>query len=303
MLATDGSDAARAAEAWVSSGGWQPNTLVDIVCVARRSRPRSGWSLQTYRQPVRVAVDGLVEAQQLAAQSIANESGRRIQAAGLEVRTWARAGDPAQELIEMAHRERPDLLVIGPRGRRGWAAVFLGSVSDEVLAHVTVPVFLARQLTSGRATAPRELAVIVDAGCLEGGALRWVGRSGWHHTARVTIVSVAHPMPDGLNSAEAAQASGDATAVSALIASHVEGAVVRYVSVDRTSTAAILDAVSSLGVDVLVLAQSRRKSCVIAAVDIAINATIPTVILPSIWDEGGSVADSPEPDRLPLATG
>lgn len=296
MLATDGSDAARTAERWITGGEWQPRSLVDVVCVARLGRPRWGWSLQTYRPPVQLAVDGLAEAQHHGAQSIANESGRRIQAAGFDVRTWARRGDPADELIAMARQERPDLLVLGPRGRRGWAAVILGSVSDEILAQVTVPVLLARPMT-GTGRLPREVAVIVDTACKEAAALRWLQWTRWNDTARVTIVSVSHPPLAEANDAAHAPANDDVVAVSDLVASHLAGTVVRYARADDASTEAIVAAVASLEVDVLVVAQPRERGCPIDAADIALDAKISTVIVPSVPDEARSALRSPVPDH------
>jgi nucleotide-binding universal stress UspA family protein len=295
MLATDGSDAARTAESWITDGAWQAQSLVDVVCVARRARPRWGSSLQTYRQPVRLAVDGLAEAQHLGAQSIANESGRRLQAAGFDVRTWARRGDPADELIAMARQEQPDLLVLGPRGRRGWAAVMLGSVSDDILAQVMVPVLLARPM-AGRGPVPREVAVVVDTACMEAAALAWLQQTGWKDTARVTIVAVSHPSPAQPSDAGLARGSGDVGAVSDLVASHLAGTVVRYLGVGDASTEAIVDAVASLEVDVLVITRSRHRGCLIRAADIAINATMSTVIVPSDLDEAKSVPRSLMPD-------
>ena len=49
---------------------------------------------------------------------------------------------PHEAIIEVAVREGCDLIVIASRGRRGLAAVLLGSVTAKVLAHTTVPVLV-----------------------------------------------------------------------------------------------------------------------------------------------------------------
>jgi nucleotide-binding universal stress UspA family protein len=49
---------------------------------------------------------------------------------------------PHEAIIEVAVREGCDLIVMASRGRRGLAAVLLGSVTAKVLAHTTVPVLV-----------------------------------------------------------------------------------------------------------------------------------------------------------------
>lgn len=55
-----------------------------------------------------------------------------------------RTGDPARVILGLARECRPDLIVVGSRGRKGLARAFLGSVAEAVLRHSTVPVLVAR---------------------------------------------------------------------------------------------------------------------------------------------------------------
>lgn len=53
-------------------------------------------------------------------------------------------GDPAEEIIGAAHRERADLIVVGSRGHGRLAGLLLGSVAQKVLAHAPCAVLVAR---------------------------------------------------------------------------------------------------------------------------------------------------------------
>jgi len=64
------------------------------------------------------------------------------------VREVVRRGRPAPQLLECLHDgptvERPQLIVVGSRGRGGVAGLFLGSTSQRLIARTTVPVLVVR---------------------------------------------------------------------------------------------------------------------------------------------------------------
>ena len=53
-------------------------------------------------------------------------------------------GEPAEEILVLAERERPDLLVMGSRGLGGFGRVMLGSVSTKVLHHVACDMLVVK---------------------------------------------------------------------------------------------------------------------------------------------------------------
>ena len=51
---------------------------------------------------------------------------------------------PWEAIVDFAQKERCDLLVMGSHGRGGFASLFLGSETQDVLKHATVPVLVVR---------------------------------------------------------------------------------------------------------------------------------------------------------------
>lgn len=182
LLAADGSDPARIAEAWIVRLRWAVPPRVDILCVARPRRLAAGVGLQTYRDAVRSAVADLRQADLLLALRIANSVGERLQSARLLTRAWARLGDPAPEISAMVRAEAPDLLVIGSHGRRGWFS--RPDIASEVIGQVDAAVLMTRAVENGDKPLPQRVAVVPNDGGASG--LRaWLSRAGWLSEAEV----------------------------------------------------------------------------------------------------------------------
>jgi nucleotide-binding universal stress UspA family protein len=135
------------------------NRIVVGVDGSAQSRRALGWAAQEAK--LRGAHLSVIHAYTLphlgAEQSLTTEAITRIQreaqdlienevdqlgelAAGIELSCAAAEGAPTQLLLDAA--EEADLLVVGSRGRGGFKALLLGSVSQQCAHHATCPVVI-----------------------------------------------------------------------------------------------------------------------------------------------------------------
>lgn len=68
----------------------------------------------------------------------------RLTKEGYSVRTAVAHGDAAPIIVAEARAQRADLVVMGTHGRSGLRQVVLGSVAQEVLQRISIPLFLVR---------------------------------------------------------------------------------------------------------------------------------------------------------------
>jgi len=68
------------------------------------------------------------------------------EAAGDDIITAVREGDPSTEIIEYAGEVDADVIALGTRGRHGEHAFLLGSVAEDIVRRAPMPVLTVRQL-------------------------------------------------------------------------------------------------------------------------------------------------------------
>ena len=68
----------------------------------------------------------------------------KARAAGITAKTGLRSGDPVDQIIRTARRERTDLIVVGTHGRHGLPKLFVGSVAERIVATAPCPVVTVR---------------------------------------------------------------------------------------------------------------------------------------------------------------
>jgi nucleotide-binding universal stress UspA family protein len=64
---------------------------------------------------------------------------------GVELETYAREGDPADVIIQVANEQEADLIIVGSSGLTGIRRFLLGSVSSKVSHHAPCSVMIVRR--------------------------------------------------------------------------------------------------------------------------------------------------------------
>jgi nucleotide-binding universal stress UspA family protein len=73
-----------------------------------------------------------------------SEAAERVAGAGAEARTYAREGDPADAILDVAEELGSDLIVVGNKGMTGAKRFLLGSVPNRVSHHAPCAVMIIR---------------------------------------------------------------------------------------------------------------------------------------------------------------
>jgi nucleotide-binding universal stress UspA family protein len=72
------------------------------------------------------------------------QAGERIEEAGVKVEIYAREGDPADAILDVAEEQKADLIVVGNKGMTGAKRFLLGSVPNKVSHHAPCSVMIIR---------------------------------------------------------------------------------------------------------------------------------------------------------------
>jgi nucleotide-binding universal stress UspA family protein len=72
------------------------------------------------------------------------EAADQAQDAGVTVNTYAREGDPADAILDVAEEQGADLIVVGNKGMTGAKRFLLGSVPNKVSHHAPCSVLIIR---------------------------------------------------------------------------------------------------------------------------------------------------------------
>jgi nucleotide-binding universal stress UspA family protein len=140
VVGTDGSETARKAVREAVELAKSVGARLDIVSAyepvpsqrlreeARQAPGDLQWSINA-----REDVDGTLR-----------EAAEEIEDVGLEVETFAREGDPADAILDVAEERGADLIVVGNKGMTGAKRFLLGSVPNKVSHHAPCSVMIIR---------------------------------------------------------------------------------------------------------------------------------------------------------------
>ena len=73
-----------------------------------------------------------------------NDASETIKEAGVDVQTYAREGDPADAILDVAEERNAGLIVVGNKGMTGAKRFLLGSVPNKVSHHAPCSVLIIR---------------------------------------------------------------------------------------------------------------------------------------------------------------
>ncbi|MDT9686823.1 universal stress protein [Streptomyces sp. P9(2023)] len=173
VVGVDGSPASHEALRWAA--GYAGLVGATVAAVSAFDLPGAvGWSAPA----MDAEFDGT-----LARQALTEEVQEVLTEAGdVPLETHLVRGNPAMALVEAS--ADAELLVVGSRGRGGFASLLLGSVSQQCAAHASCPVVIVPSESvsrAGTATTPakdqaRRVVVGIDGSPTSYEALRWAAR-------------------------------------------------------------------------------------------------------------------------------
>jgi nucleotide-binding universal stress UspA family protein len=140
VVGTDGSDTAREAVRQAIDLAKQIGASIDLVSAYE---PVAGSRLREERQEVPRDVEWTVNPREDVDATLSEASGLAKQA-GVDVETFARQGDPADAILDVAEERGSDLIVVGNKGMTGAKRFLLGSVPNKVSHHAPCSVLIIR---------------------------------------------------------------------------------------------------------------------------------------------------------------
>jgi nucleotide-binding universal stress UspA family protein len=140
VVGTDGSETAKEAVRQATSLAKQLGATLDLVSAYE---PVPSGRL---RQEAKEAPDDLqwmVNPREDVDATLA-DAADEAREAGVDVNTFARQGDPADAILDVAEERKADLIVVGNKGMTGAKRFLLGSVPNKVSHHAPCSVLIIR---------------------------------------------------------------------------------------------------------------------------------------------------------------
>jgi len=140
VVGTDGSTTAQEAVRQAIELAKTVNATIHLVSAYE---PVSESRLRDERQQVPDDAQWMVNAREDVDAAL-KEAAEPLEAEGLTVERYAREGDPADAILDVAEETNSDLIVVGNKGMTGAKRFLLGSVPNKVSHHAPCSVMIIR---------------------------------------------------------------------------------------------------------------------------------------------------------------
>jgi nucleotide-binding universal stress UspA family protein len=140
VVGTDGSETAAKAVSEATELARALGASIELVCAYE---PVPSQRLRSEVREVPADVQWMVTPREDADATLA-EAAEAIEAAGVSVTAYAREGDPADAILDVAEERGADLIVVGNKGMTGAKRFLLGSVPNKVSHHAPCSVLIIR---------------------------------------------------------------------------------------------------------------------------------------------------------------
>jgi nucleotide-binding universal stress UspA family protein len=140
VLGTDGSDTAKKAVREATELAKLLGATIDLVSAYE---PVPAQRLRAEARDAPDDVSWMVNPRE-DVEATLKEAAEEVKAAGVTVETFAREGDPADAILDVAEERGADLIVVGNRGMTGAKRFLLGSVPNKVSHHAPCSVLIIR---------------------------------------------------------------------------------------------------------------------------------------------------------------
>jgi nucleotide-binding universal stress UspA family protein len=140
VVGTDGSETATEAVRQATELAKAVGAAVHVVSAYE---PVGNQRLREERQEVPEDMSWMVN-QREDVDATLKDAAEGIAEAGVPVETYARQGDPADAILDVAEEKNADLIVVGNKGMTGAKRFLLGSVPNKVSHHAPCSVMIIR---------------------------------------------------------------------------------------------------------------------------------------------------------------
>jgi nucleotide-binding universal stress UspA family protein len=140
VVGTDGSDTAKEAVRQSVELAKSVGASIDLVSAYE---PVTTTRLREERREVPPDMEWMINPREDVNATL-KDAAAEIEEQGVEISTFAREGDPADAILDVAEERGADLIVVGNRGMTGAKRFLLGSVPNKVSHHAPCSVLIIR---------------------------------------------------------------------------------------------------------------------------------------------------------------